>query len=275
MLGGDSSTENWLGRYRLGERVPVQVNREAELAVEELSAQVGQPRDWLLARLLFAHAHGQLRVEQVWPRPHAAGDLASTGISVALAADAQALALDAGLESDTYLSRALLTEVDGIYSADAVAEVGTPPWAEDSEAMKVWLPETLSAAVRSLADTWEISASDVLRNLLLVHLYGRLGYHRAVANGSWVTCRRLPEMEPAPLFSRRQADADSVAPRTQFIRDYGKSGEAFKFWCPQPMKDSYADLAKARHLTLSEYVRRALVAMVLGRCASSAAGPGL
>jgi hypothetical protein len=207
--------------------------------------------------MVFAHAHGRLQLEKMHTS-RAGGTLEPAGIAPALARDVEVLAHRTGTHTAAYVADAVALALGGKLGADAVVEAAGAAWRSDDVSLKIWWPSAVGAAVTELAQCWDVSASDAVRNLLFVHLYGSLGYWRAVRDGTWSPCRRQDDAD-VPVFSRRQ-----LAPRTQAVRDHGKSDIGFRLWCPAPMKDRLSDAAAAAAVTVSEHCRRVVASSVCG-----------
>lgn len=269
---------DWVSRYVAGpaER-RLAVGDLASEGLQALSELSGADPSWWCHRLLLMHTHGRMRLEQVEPlsegrrRRAAAKMLAANlcGVPFALYQDLEALARREGKPLPEYVISVAVDAVWGSVPRGRQPHLGAAEWGSDDVSMKVWLPEEIEQMVDHLARHFQSANSDVVRNLLICHLVGRLGYDQAVKSNAWRPVRRGRDFE-VPSFSRSSA-AEGVlsprsdpAPRTAFIAAHGKSTEAFRFWLPQPMKSLLSELAVAQELRLSEYTRRVVAAALIG-----------
>lgn len=153
--------------------------------------------------------------------------------------------------------------------------------AKDDDDIKIHLTGSMTANAEELALAHELTRSDVLRNLLLLHVYGRLRYEQWTSEGSWRPKRKAaaPErqayMEGSIKLSRErhssgEGDADEPfgsdepkqAPRTEFILSHGKSTDATRVFLPALLKQRLEALATSKGLRVSEYCRRQLAVLL-------------
>lgn len=269
---------DWFSRYVAGpaER-RVAVGDLASEGLQSLSELSGADPSWWCHRLLLMHAHGRMRLEQVEPlsegrRRRAAAKMPAVnlcGVPLALYHDLEGLARQAGKPLPEYVVSVVVGAVWGSVPRGTQPDLGAAEWDSDDVSMKVWLPEEIEQMVGHLAQHFQSANSDVVRNLLICHLVGRLGYDEAVKSNAWRPVRRGSDFE-VPSFSRSGDAQDALFPRsaparrTAFIAAHGKSTEAFRFWLPQPMKSLLRELALAQELRLSEYVRRVVAEALTG-----------
>jgi hypothetical protein len=275
---------DWGSRYVAGpaeRRLAVgDLSSEGLQALSELS---GADPSWWCHRLLLMYTHGRLRLEQVEPlsegrRRRAAAKMSAANlceVPLALYQDLEGLARRAGKPLPEYVVSVAVGAIWGSVPRGRQPDLGAAEWGSDDVSMKVWLPEEIEQMVGHLAQHFQSTNSDVVRNLLICHLVGRLGYERAVKSNAWRPVRRGRDFE-VPSFSRSSGAQDALFPRsaparrTAFIAAHGKSTEAFRFWLPQPMKSLLSELALAQDLRLSEYVRRVVAEALIGAARSSA-----
>jgi hypothetical protein len=146
----------------------------------------------------------------------------------------------------------------------------------DDVSLSVHLPEEVERKIELLADSHELTKSDVMRNSFLLHVYGRIRYELWTSDGSWRPKRKATQEDVQAYkdggirFSR---DRKQMAPmsdlgleksfsRTEFIRDYGKSGDGTRVFMPALLKHRLQDLAAAQRLRISEYCRRTLTTLI-------------
>lgn len=135
----------------------------------------------------------------------------------------------------------------------------------DNAAVKIWLPEVLNDCLAELADRLEQTKSDLARNALMIHVYGRYTFERLVEQKQW-RLRRRQQVEDTRKFSLMKTSLElRDSPRKAFIEAFGKNTEDLKVWMPRRLQEQVNALAIDVGLTLSEYMRRALTAYYLGR----------
>lgn len=144
---------------------------------------------------------------------------------------------------------------------------------DDDDSLKIHMPEELERRINTLAGYHELTKSDVIRNSLLLHVYGRIRYELWTADGNWRPKRKAtkeelqgylegsilksPERtfgEMTPRFSRKR--------RTEFIQEHGKSIEPTRVFMPSLLKQRLQVLAEIQKLRISEFCRRTLVTLI-------------
>lgn len=135
----------------------------------------------------------------------------------------------------------------------------------DDTAVKIWIPEVLDRCLSDLTERFDQSKSDLARNALMVHVYGRFAFEQLVANRLWKLTRRI-EREDSVKYSMEGISVKLAdAPRPAFIQAFGKNTDDLKVWMPRKLRDAVASLGFDAGQTVSEYIRRALTAYYLGR----------
>lgn len=151
----------------------------------------------------------------------------------------------------------------------------------DEASLTVHLPEELEDKIDKLARTRELTKSDVIRNCLMLHVYGRVRYELWTSEGSWRPKRKSnKEVEEAyksgnVRFSRSRlhtsdepiinTSSPSVSPprRSDFIRQHGKSGEGTRVHMPALLKQRLEESANVQGIrAVSEYCRRTLALLI-------------
>lgn len=147
----------------------------------------------------------------------------------------------------------------------------------NDDSLKIWLPEGLEAKVEALSNLYELTKSDVIRNSLLLHVFGRIRYEQWTSEGHWRPKQKATKTETqqflagAVRFSRSRKspgekenvpDAADAQGRTAFIEAHGKSQEANRVFMPSLLKLRLQQLADARRQPISEYCRRTLVTLI-------------
>lgn len=119
-------------------------------------------------------------------------------------------------------------------------------------AMKVWLPEPVDIALRQLAEHGFQSRSDFIREALFVYVYGRYTFEQMKLQDDGLFY--LAPRESQVLFSRSQNRTPSL----------GKNSINYKVWLPNKLRDDLSTLASEAGITLSHFVREALISALLG-----------
>lgn len=149
--------------------------------------------------------------------------------------------------------------------------------------IKLWLPEKLTVTLDSLSDTHGMSRPDVLRWLLFEHVYGRAAFEQL---REWKRRQEELKRQRVAEWERKRQEALARQPNEAAVPQYdvkfsparfhepspraitatllGKSVEDFKLWLPQPLRDELVRLAAIETLSLSDYLRKTLVRILLG-----------
>lgn len=249
-----------------------------------LGEMVGASGAWWGRTLLRLHLYGRIRVEQVDPvvrrlrfGARAADFVDGTLLmTAALHDDLTGFAARQALPVPRVVETILSVHIDGVLPEDRRPDLAAEAWRADTEAVTVWLPMSVRDRLDLLAEFLELTHSDIARNLLLIHLIGRLDYARAVRKGWWAVHRRDPG-DLSVAFSRSRGAAVSapapIAPRTAFVQAHGKSVVAFKFHLPAPMKQHLGARARASGLRLSHHLRELIVRTLDGHLKMEAVVP--
>jgi hypothetical protein len=168
----------------------------------------------------------------------------------------------------------LWTQLFGSLPEEAQPDLRAADWQADTASTKVWLPARVEDGLGLLANYLTVARSDVVRNLLLCHLIGRLRYTVAATDGSWTVCRRDIDVDRV-LFSRTEdspVEPPPRAPRTAFIAAQGKSVRAFRFFLPPPMKHALHRSAEHVGMRLSHHLRHLVLSALHGHLGAGDAG---
>lgn len=144
-------------------------------------------------------------------------------------------------------------------------------------AINFWLPESVLSSIDTLGNELELSRSDVIRNILFLHLYGRVFYEDCLAQENWRTrwrdagrfdgeimFSRSPPSQTADQARESKPKEPEPAPRTAYVETYGKSNQSIKVWLPTVMREHLETINDTGTSTLAEYVRRTLTTDLLG-----------
>lgn len=118
--------------------------------------------------------------------------------------------------------------------------------------MKVWLPVPVDTALKQITDISYQSRSEYIREALFVYAYGRHTFEQMKLQDDG-----LFYVEPAEsraLFSRSPNRAPAL----------GKNSINYKVWLPAKLRDDLSTLASEAGITLSHFVREALISALLG-----------
>jgi hypothetical protein len=179
----------------------------------------------------------------------------------------------------------IMTHLLGVLNPQSVSVALPDPDGEklrvDEASLTVHLPEELENKIDKLARIRELTKSDVIRNCLMLHVYGRVRYELWTSEGSWRPKRKSnKEVEEAyksgnVRFSRPRLNrgddppiktfSPSVSPprRSEFISQHGKSGEGTRVHMPALLKQRLEESANAQGMrAVSEYCRRTLAVLI-------------
>jgi predicted DNA-binding protein len=173
----------------------------------------------------------------------------------------------------------VLNHMQGVLNPQLVSVALPDPDGEklrkDDDSLTVHLPEELERKIEALADFYELTKSDVMRNCLLLHVYGRIRFELWTADGSWRPKRKATKevvrayVEGDAIFSRKRPYYGDDEPikkspdrRSEFIRKHGKSGDGARVFMPALLKDRLQELANSQGQKPSEYCRRTLVTLI-------------
>lgn len=158
-------------------------------------------------------------------------------------------------------------------------------WLVDDTFLTVWLPDKAAADLKAFAFHVDLTLSDLLRNTMFLHLWGRTGLERCVLDGRWRKKRRSGALDESIFYSRRlievpdnnakaqpetkwtgEESSQNESPRrVERIAEHGKSQLAYKFWLPSAMKDLLHLRAQAFGLRDSDYCRDVVLQAFYGR----------
>ena len=146
-----------------------------------------------------------------------------------------------------------------------------------SEHVKIWLPVRVVQAAGWLAEQYLQSQVVVIRNALIIHVYGRLTFDQLVLHGflraprgyvaQVVDPKQLLCDESAAHSNGRKTEMarqDPVAHRELLHGDYWHSTFALRIAVPKRLKRDLGALASKSGKQVSEYAREVLTAYYLG-----------
>lgn len=173
----------------------------------------------------------------------------------------------------------LLDHLLGILNPQAVSvalpDLDGQQLRSDSASLTVHLPYELEDKIEKLAEYHELTKSDVMRNCLLLHVYGRIRYELWTSEGSWRPKRKALKQEvqayvdgearfsrDRPYWGSDGGSTSNLSPRSEFIRQHGKSGDGTRVFMPALLRLRLDDLAASQRLRVSEYCRRTLATLI-------------
>lgn len=263
---------------------PLSLDTRVAAGLRAMAEVAGGEASWWGCTLLRLHLHGRLRVEQTDPivrrRRHAAhgSKLDSQGLWVpaALFDDLSALAARQGRPAAECALETLRTQLFGSLPETARPDLRATDWQADTASSKIWLPAKVEDGLSLLAEYLTVARSDVVRNMMLCHLIGRLPYAVAAADGSWTVCRRDTGVDRVLFDITKDRPAEPPpsprAPRTAFIAAQGKSVRAFRLFLPPAMKHALQWSADQAGMRLSHHLRHLVLSALHGHLDAGDAG---
>lgn len=191
-------------------------------------------------------------------------------------------------ETSRPLAEALDDKLYGVWPSQHSVAVRTMPDAQGllntDAAVNFWLPDSVLNAADALGKELELTRSDIIRNILFLHLYGRVFYEDCLAQENWkARWRDAGHFDDAIMFSRSappktdqvgggQPKSPEPAARSAYIAAYGKSVKSIKVWLPSVMRDHLEQINESKNNALAETLRRVLTTDLLGRAKFKEAG---
>lgn len=129
---------------------------------------------------------------------------------------------------------------------------------DNSEVVKIWLPEEVAQTMKWSADYEGLSQSEWLRARLVTYLYG------SVALLAQKIRRERDRGFHGVRFCRTEVDR-SAGRWVYKVPQLGKNTVAFKLWLSQQMRNDLAVLAKHAGVSMSPFIREALIGDLYGR----------
>jgi hypothetical protein len=135
--------------------------------------------------------------------------------------------------------------------------------AHHDTALKFWLPEPASEALRETCARGAESMSEVLRRFFAQHCYGVYACE--------VMKDAIPDLfkdaDTAPTVFRLGEDPPrpgKVRVDTYWVPELGKNVVPIKVWIPARLRTALTALAEHTEITLSQYVREIVISRLLG-----------
>jgi len=192
------------------------------------------------------------------------------------------------LATPDLLIEALDYKIYGVWLSQRTVALRTMPDTQcllnTDAAVNFWLPDSVLDAADALGKDLELTRSDVIRNILFLHLYGRIFYEHCLAQDTWkARWRNAGHFDHDIMFSRstrpktdqvgeEQHKSPEPAPRSTYIAAYGKSVKSIKVWLPSVMREHLEQITESKNNALAETLRRVLTTDLLGRAKSNEEG---
>ncbi len=138
-------------------------------------------------------------------------------------------------------------------------------YSERDTCIKLWLPESIKERLNEVSTYIDTSISDFLRQVLFIHLYGRVDFlgllqtKHPTALNSHIDTGIAPDITPQVELSIKAVKKPKVLKSVQ-----EKSTASFKIWVPSQMKTDLERLAAKHKISLSNYARRVIITHLLG-----------
>lgn len=130
-------------------------------------------------------------------------------------------------------------------------------------ALKFWLPEFIEQKINEMCTFQDTSASDIIRQILFIHLYGRYDLFGLIERQN--TTFRLNSISSKLHYCEANSSKDNkppkIRPEAQVI---DKNIADVKVWIPSKMKDDIKSLADQHGKKPSAYVREAIITHLMG-----------
>lgn len=128
--------------------------------------------------------------------------------------------------------------------------------------LKFWLSEPIEKKIDEMCSFQDTCASDIIRQILFIHLYGRYDLFGLVERQ--VSTYKLNPV-PQIRYSRcRPIRDESNDPPPQPRKPIEKNIADVKVWIPAKMKEDLHQLADQAGFKLSQYVRTVITTHLLG-----------
>lgn len=129
-------------------------------------------------------------------------------------------------------------------------------------ALKFWLPEYVERMIDKMCSFQDTSASDLIRQILFIHLYGRYDLFGLIERQDQTYNLQTREKV---MFSLR---TESLTPEQEAARDLelkkARNIADVKVWVPAKMKDDIKLLAQKVGKKPSQYVREVIITHLFG-----------
>lgn len=128
-------------------------------------------------------------------------------------------------------------------------------------AIKLWLPESVEQKMEEVATLFDCSVSDLIRQILFVHLYGRYDFLGLVERED--PKKQKASGETTPQEYGVSYSFPNIAAALNPPDDI-KSIAGFKVWVPDKMKWHLTKLAEQHRMSMSAYAREVIMTHLLG-----------
>ncbi len=147
-----------------------------------------------------------------------------------------------------------------------------------SAALKIWLPESTEKQLQEMSRFIDISFSDIVRQILFIHLYGRydfLGYVErrlhTFSEPEVVECKMQFSICDPPGFDADAAWAELERELSEPPKE--KPVIATRVCLPERMKSDLTALAEKKYTTVSSYCREVIITHLMGAASAVPESP--
>ena len=134
--------------------------------------------------------------------------------------------------------------------------------AECDTALKFWLPESIEKKIDEMCSFMNTSASDLVRQILFIHLYGRYDLFGLIERQ--IDTFGMNQLKFKHNMFSRSCPLDSNGDVVRDPETVEKSIADFKVWIPAKMKADIQALAQKTGNKPSLYVRQVIITHLFG-----------
>lgn len=279
-------------RYQASSLRPLDLPEDIRLLLDRLAPFSNAAASMWLEALLQIDLHGRMFLETTYPLAawfSSAAVRSSSGnlsweVPEAWVEDLRSIEPMDDAQLGLAIRRRLIRQLLGQESPADLERIVGPHWQEDDSSLTIWLPEKALSEARLFAEHLDFTVSDLVRNTLFLHLWGRVGYAACLGDERWRQRRRLHEPDVSIKLSiqRTHVPEDDEAlgggldggtdlrgggqlpRRVGRIAEHGKSAQACKVWLPAAMKRRLTFWAQDAGLRTSDHCRNVLLRALYG-----------
>lgn len=283
-------------RYQASSQRPLDLPEDIRLLMDRLAPSSHAAASMWLEALLQIDLHGRMFLETTYPLAawfSSAAARSSSGnlsweVPEAWVEDLRSIEPMDDAQLGLAIRRRLIRQLLGQESPADLERIVGPQWQVDDSSLTIWLPEKALSEARLFAEHLDFTVSDLVRNTLFLHLWGRVGYTACLGDERWRQRRRSHESDVRISFSiqrvRVPEDDEAIESgldsgtdlrgegqlprRVVRIAEHGKSAQACKVWLPAAMKRRLTFLAQDAGLRTSDHCRNVLLRALYGHRSS-------
>ena len=129
-------------------------------------------------------------------------------------------------------------------------------------ALKFWLPEYVERMIDRMCSFQDTSASDLIRQILFIHLYGRYDLFGLIERQDQTYNLKTREKVMFSLCRRELSPEEEAAKDLELLK--ARNIADIKVWVPAKMKDDIKQLAQMAGRKPSVYVREVIITHLFG-----------